>query len=74
MPSISFAQSDFEKVLKGGEILVNGLSFFKGNKSSSNSKTIESLCVKNKLGNPDLVPYFHREQIRKTYAFKNFNG
>ena len=49
LPSISFAQSDFEKVLKGGEILVNGLSFFKGNKSSSNSKTIESLCVKNKL-------------------------
>jgi predicted ATPase len=46
---VSFAQSDIEKVLKGGEILVNGLSFFKGNKSSSNSKTIESLCVKNKL-------------------------
>ena len=49
LPSISFAQSDFEKVLKGGELLVNGLSFFKGNKSSSNSKTIESFCVKNKL-------------------------
>lgn len=46
---VSFAQSDIEKVLKGGEILVNGLSFFKGNKSSSSSKTIESLCVKNKL-------------------------
>ena len=44
-----YCQSDFEKVLKGGEILVNGLSFFKGNKSSSNSKTIESFCVKNKL-------------------------
>ena len=44
------AQSDFEKVLKTGEILVNGLSFFKGGKSSSsNSKTIESICVKNKL-------------------------
>ena len=46
---VSFAQSDIEKVLKGGEILVNGLSFFKGNKSSTSSKTIESLCVKNKL-------------------------
>ena len=46
---VSFAQSDIEKVLKGEEILVNGLSFFKGNKSSSSSKTIESLCVKNKL-------------------------
>ena len=44
------AQSDFEKVLKTGEILVNGLSFFKGGKSSnSNSKIIESICVKNKL-------------------------
>lgn len=47
---VSFAQSDFEKILKGGEILVNGLSFFKGSKSSnSNSKTIESVCVKNRL-------------------------
>lgn len=49
-PIIFFAQSDIEKVLKGGEIIVNGLSFFKGGKSSnSNSKTIESICVKNKL-------------------------
>lgn len=48
-PTLLYSQSDIEKVLKGGEILVNGLSFFKGNKSSSSSKTIESLCVKNKL-------------------------
>ncbi len=48
-PTLLYSQSDVEKVLKGGEILVNGLSFFKGNKSSSSSKTIESLCVKNKL-------------------------
>ena len=47
-PIIFFAQSDIEKVLKGGEIIINGLSFFKGGKSS-NSKTIESICVKNKL-------------------------
>ena len=44
-----FAQSDVEKVLKGGEILVNGLSFFKGNKSADNSKVVESVCIKNKL-------------------------
>ena len=46
------AQSDFDKVLKGGEVLVNGLSFFKSNKTetkSTNSKVIESVCVKNKL-------------------------
>lgn len=48
----SYAQSDIEKVLKGGEILVNGLSFFSNGKSenkSPNSKVIESVCVKNKL-------------------------
>lgn len=46
----NFAQSDIDKVLKGGEILVNGLSFFKSGKSSnSTSKTIENICVKNKL-------------------------
>lgn len=47
-----YAQSDFDKVLKSGEVLVNGLSFFKSGKSeskSANSKTIESVCVKNKL-------------------------
>ena len=51
-PIITFAQSDFEKVIKSGEILVNGLSFLKSNKSetnTSNSKIIESVCVKNKL-------------------------
>jgi len=48
----AYSQSDFEKVLKGGEILVNGLSFFSNGKSenkSTNSKVIESICVKNKL-------------------------
>lgn len=50
--NIAYSQSDFDKVLKGGEILVNGLSFLKGNKPESkeaNSKVIESVCVKNKL-------------------------
>lgn len=53
-PIITFAQSDIEKVLKSGEIIVNGLSILKGNKSSlitsnPNSKTVESICIKNKL-------------------------
>jgi hypothetical protein len=46
------AQSDVDKILKGGEIIVNGLSFLKGNKSEAkltNSKVVESVCVKNKL-------------------------
>lgn len=46
-----FSQSDLEKTIKAGEVLVNGLSIFKSNKSQkvNNSKTIENVCVKNKL-------------------------
>jgi len=52
------AQSDIDKVLKGGEIIVNGLSFLKNNKSATketNSKIIESVCIKNKLS--DKITY-----------------
>ena len=46
----AFSQSHCKKILKTGEILVNSLSFFKGGKSSnSNSKIVESICIKNKL-------------------------
>lgn len=52
IPFFVYSQSDLEKVLKGGEILVNGLSFLKSGKKenkSTNPKTIESVCVKNKI-------------------------
>jgi hypothetical protein len=52
LPLFCFPQSDIDKVLKGGEIIVNGLSFLKGNKSnlsSTSSKVVESVCIKNKL-------------------------
>jgi hypothetical protein len=52
LPTLSIAQSDLENVLKGGEILINGLSFLKSGKpenKSTNSKVIESVCVKNRL-------------------------
>jgi hypothetical protein len=52
LPLASYSQSDFEKILKGGEIIVNGLSFLKKDKSEvkeTNSKVIESVCIKNKL-------------------------
>ena len=49
LPMISIAQSDFQNLLKSGEILVNALSFIKGNKTKTDSKTIETFCVKNKL-------------------------
>ena len=50
--NISFSQSDVDKILKGGEIIINGLSFLKKDKSEAketNSKVIESVCIKNKL-------------------------
>ncbi len=49
LPVVSRAQSDFQNLLKSGEILVNGLSFIKGNKTKTDAKTIETFCVKNKL-------------------------
>ncbi len=49
--SISFPQSDFEKVLKVGEFVANGFSIFKTSTSNtkSDSKTISSICIKNRL-------------------------
>ena len=50
-PICLFPQSDLENVLKGGELLLSGLSILKVSKSDGkgDSKVIESLCVKNKL-------------------------
>lgn len=47
----SYSQSDVDKILKGGEIIINGLSFLKKDKSEAketNSKIIESVCIRNK--------------------------
>ncbi|MCX6171371.1 MAG: hypothetical protein NT048_00855 [Flavobacterium sp.] len=51
LPIISVAQSDLQNVLKGGELLLSGLTIFKVAKSTpkEDSKVIESVCVKNKL-------------------------
>ena len=50
LPMITFAQSDLQTALKGGELLLTGLSVFKTTKGGkSDSKFIESVCVKNKL-------------------------
>lgn len=47
LPMACFSQSD---LLKGGELLLSGLTVFKSGKSSyADSKIIESVCVKNKL-------------------------
>ena len=45
-----YSQSDLQTAIKGGEILLSGLSIFKTTKGGkSESKIIESVCVKNKL-------------------------
>jgi len=57
--TLTNAQSDVDKILKGGEIIINGLSFLKKDKSDAkdtNSKIIESICIKNKL--TDKITYF----------------
>lgn len=48
---ILFSQADINTVIKGGELLLSGLSVLKISKSNAkkNSKVIESVCVKNKL-------------------------
>lgn len=51
LPTMVFAQADLNNVIKGGELILSGLSIFKVAKSDGkpDSKTIKSLCVKNKL-------------------------
>ena len=51
LPLQIYAQSDLQNAIKGGELLLSGLSILKVSKldDKGNSKVIESLCVKNKL-------------------------
>ena len=51
MSQLLFSQADLNTVIKGGELLLSGLSVLKMSKSNAkkNSKVIESVCVKNKL-------------------------
>ncbi|KQS49991.1 MAG: hypothetical protein DCE86_08340 [Flavobacteriaceae bacterium] len=50
--NVGFSQSDFDKALKSGEIIINGLSILKSSKTetkTSNPKIVENVCIKNKL-------------------------
>ncbi len=54
LSSVTFAQSNFEKVIKGGEVLLNGIAIFKTTKPTSLTKTdetksIPTICVKNQF-------------------------
>lgn len=45
-----FAQSDLDKLIKSGEIIVAGLAVFKDkDKAGDTSTTIGKVCIKNKL-------------------------
>lgn len=49
LPAMSFGQSDLETAIRGGEILLTGLTAFKLAKTDPHATTILTLCVKNKL-------------------------
>ncbi len=51
LPITSFAQTDLENALKVGQVVLNGFSIFKlsGADKKSDSKTISSVCIKNRL-------------------------
>lgn len=65
-PTFLSAQSDLEAAIKGGELLLSGLTILKVSKSDAkkNSKVIETVCVKNKLN----------EKITFRIAGKNEQG
>ncbi len=50
LPMTSNAQSDVTALVRGGEILVGGLiTLFSSSKKHTNSMTVESVCIKNKM-------------------------
>lgn len=52
LPFQLFSQSDVDKVMRGGELLLGGLSILKAARSDDtrkSSKTVESLCVRNRM-------------------------
>lgn len=71
----SYCQSDFEKTLQAGAIVINGLSFIKGNKSKSGSKTVEYFCVKNKLTDKVIFKFVCKtedgDEIKKELVIQN---
>jgi hypothetical protein len=47
-PIVMFSQSDLQTALKGGEVLLSGISIFKSKHGTDvNSDVIEAVCIKN---------------------------
>lgn len=63
-PLLAFSQSSLETAIKGGELLLSGLSILKVSKSDEkgNSKVIESICVKNKLADKITFKLFGKNE------------
>lgn len=62
-----YSQSDVDKILKGGEIIVNGLAILKTKKSDSepkivNNKVVATICVKNKLAEKITVKFSGKDE------------
>lgn len=59
-----FSQANLTNVIKGGELLLSGLSVLKTSKSDAkkDSKFIESVCVKNKLSDRITFRIFGRNE------------
>lgn len=77
--NISHSQSDVQKILKSGEIIVNGLTFLKSFKSDNDTKStnenISTICIKNKLADKILVKFTGKdkndENISKELVIQN---
>ncbi len=59
-----FSQANITNVIKGGELLLSGLSVLKASKSNAkkDNKFIESVCVKNKLSDKITFRIFGRNE------------
>lgn len=64
LPTINFAQSDIDKILKGGELLLGGLTIIKTAHSDAQNDVHakKSVCVKNKLNEKIAVKFVGKDQ------------
>ncbi|HEX9981057.1 MAG TPA: hypothetical protein VGB50_10895 [Flavobacterium sp.] len=55
--SVTFAQSDLDKVIRGSEVILSGLTIFKTARTQpkGDPKFIETICIRNKLS--DKITY-----------------
>ncbi len=60
----SYAQSDLDRVIKGGEILLGGLAFVKTayTDPEANSKTVKKTTFKNKLGQKIVLRLYSQDE------------